>query len=486
MEKHLVPVEIKKHQSLGRFIKNKITLAVVAISNKDFEKLSDEETKLVASIINTGLIAYNKNNGNPLTDEDIKKIQERFNDLDVYTFDGESKYYEKKREKLEKKLGKKLAGADTKGFVFTPTGRLLLNKEDWEKYKRGENTIPFTKVIVHEGFHFLTNQPNNNMSRIGERLTSEGADESFIVKTFAEGRKSRVMNDPSKNGLVHYNFNSESGYGSLVSIVNMLGIMVGVNPEVSALKNDGKFVDAVKTRYGRSFFRRIMKTSNKIASVEDFNNIKHVPKYHSDMQEYVIFTITKDITDNVRSPEDAVRRLKALQAAEEWYSRILIAKRDKDTGKFLGFERDNTFENYYRRTYVRVINKLREKGFTDLREVEECSYKETQFNSLMRVDIDNIPKGRQRFKARIRNNITFFKKYYGKDDPSEFIKKEQLALYNRIEAEDKEQAEEVETTRTNPQKVSIQRGQITRPSQPKVPRQPSRKSRNDDDGLIDF
>jgi hypothetical protein len=294
------------------------------------------------------------------------------------------------------------------------------------------------------------------------------------------------MNDPSKNGLVHYNFNSESGYGSLVSIVNMLGIMVGVNPEVSALKNDGKFVDAVKARYGRSFFRRIMKTSNKIASVEDFNTIKHVPKYHSDMQEYVIFTITKDITDNVRSPEDAVRRLKALQAAEEWYSRILIAKRDKDTGKFLGFERDNTFENYYRRTYVRVINKLREKGFTDLREVEECSYKETQFNSLMRVDIDNIPKGRQRFKARIRNNITFFKKYYGKDDPSEFIKKEQLALYNKIEAEDKEQAEEVETTRTNPQKVSIQRGQITRPSQPKVPRQPSRKSRNDDDGLIDF
>ena len=40
MEKHLVPVEIKKHQSLGRFIKNKITLAVVAVSNKDFEKLS--------------------------------------------------------------------------------------------------------------------------------------------------------------------------------------------------------------------------------------------------------------------------------------------------------------------------------------------------------------------------------------------------------------------------------------------------------------
>ena len=53
------------------------------------------------------------------------------------------------------------------------------------------------------------------MSKIGERLTSEGADESFIVKTFADGRKSRVMNDASKNGLVHYNFNSESGYGTI-------------------------------------------------------------------------------------------------------------------------------------------------------------------------------------------------------------------------------------------------------------------------------
>ena len=68
------------------------------------------DNKLVP-VINTGLIAYNKNNGNPLTDEDIKKIQERFNDLDVYTFDGESKYYEHKHEKLEKKLGKKLAGS---------------------------------------------------------------------------------------------------------------------------------------------------------------------------------------------------------------------------------------------------------------------------------------------------------------------------------------------------------------------------------------
>ena len=433
MENKLVPVEIKKHHSLGRFIRNKITLAAVSYSNKGFEKLSDEDTRIVASIINTGLIQYNEKNGHPLSDEDIKKIQERFNEFDAYTFEGDSERYKKRYEKQEKKLGHKLTGIDTKGFLFTPTSILMLKKDEWEQFKKGEKIVYFTKVVTHEGFHFLTNTKHNNMSKIGEKLTSEGADESFIVKTFNGGRHSRIINDAQKNGLIHYNFDSESNYGPLISIINMLGTMVDVNPEVSALKNDGEFVKAVKQKYGDEFFKRIIKVTEKLADPTEFNKIENAPRYCKTVQNKVIKTITDDILENVKNPEDAVRRLKTLQKAEEWSMRILIARRDHKTRKFIEFDADKSFENYYRYTYVRVIDRLEEKGFTNVEQMlEQCRYKETSFRKLSKVDLENSFAGRVRFKKRIKNSILFYENYYGEKNPEKYIDQEQLALYDRI------------------------------------------------------
>ena len=114
----MIPVEINKRPSLGRLIRNKITLAAVSWTNQGFEKLSDADTKIVASIINTALITYNEKTGHPLSKEDIAKIQKRFDEFDVYTFEGDSERYKRRYAKQEKKLGRKLTAVDIKGFIF--------------------------------------------------------------------------------------------------------------------------------------------------------------------------------------------------------------------------------------------------------------------------------------------------------------------------------------------------------------------------------
>ena len=148
MDNKLVPVDVNKRPSPKRFIKNGITLFVSAFSTKGFKKLSKSDTNLLISMINGNLIAYNEKNGRPLTDADIRKIQERFNELDVYTFKGESWYKQIRNNIIEKVRDKKLAGRDMRGFVFTPTGVLMIHEEEWQKYKDGNKVEEFIKVIT--------------------------------------------------------------------------------------------------------------------------------------------------------------------------------------------------------------------------------------------------------------------------------------------------------------------------------------------------
>jgi len=429
----MIPVEINKRPSLGRLIKNKITLAAVSWTNQGFEKLSDADTKIVASIINTALITYNEKTGHPLSKEDIAKIQKRFNEFDVYTFEGDSERYKRRYAKQEKKLGRKLTAVDTKGFLFSPTSILLLKKAEWEKFKNGENIVYFTKVVAHEGFHFLTNTKHNNMSKMGEKLPSEGADESFITKTFNDGEYSSVISYPPSTGLIHYNFNTKSNYGPLVSILNMLGEMVGIKPEVSAFKSDGEFVNAVKKIYGRSFYRRILKVTDKLAGGEEFSKLENAPRYIKTVQNYVLKAITDDIIYNSKNPEDAVRRLKNLQEAEKWSMRILIAEKNIKNGKFERFETDRSFTNYYRFTYTRVIEELRERGFTDVEQkLAQCKYKPVRFKLLVKEKPEKNAISQARFQNKIKDTIVFFKNYYGEQNPSRYLTKEQIQTYKRL------------------------------------------------------
>ena len=539
MENQLVPVDVKKRFSIGRFIKNGITLAGSAIATKGFKKLSNADTNLLISIINGNVIAYNEKNGNPLTEEDISDIQKRFNDLDIYSFRGESWYYKLKNSIIEKAKDKKMEGRDLRGFVFTPTGRLMINEEEWEKYKTGIDQNPdmldekFIKVITHEGYHFLTNQKNNNMNKFGEKVTSEGSDESFIVKAFNNGRLSRVMSSSGRTGLTHFNFYSDSpyAYSVAVSIMNMLGTMVRVNPEVSALRNDGKFVDAVKERYGEAFYKRLIKATNYLLNSEVPNRNKNEAKFHQLVQNFVLKAIRDDIVENSKNPQDAARRLRDFQKAEEWSARILLTpdnrpkkqlpkrkyklKIAKKAQKFVGnvkevvknltkkkakekqpvkytFIPDRSFGFYYSQAYVRVVERLKQRGYLDVEsQLQQCRYKPTRFNPFIPIDLENTPNGEKQYVTRVSNLLRFCKEYYGAKK-EQVITQQQDDLYTFLsdkqkkEREQKKQEEvrkqQEKQQKKNPWQVKeskqkVQQKPQVRPARPGRPNRP-----NKDDG----
>lgn len=528
MENQLVPVDVKKRSSIVRFIRNGATLVASAIATKGFKKLSSADTNLLISIINGNLIAYNEKNGHPLSEEDIEEIQKRFNNLDIYSFKGESWYYKIKNDIIEKVKNKKLAGRDLRGFVFTPTGVLMINEEDWGKYKTGIENNPealdekFIKVITHEGFHFLTNQKDNNMNKIGEKLTSEGADESFIVKTFNNGSASRVIPTSGRTGLTHFNFYSDSpyAYSAAVSIMNMLGTMVRITPEVSALKNDGKFIDAVKERYGEAFYKRLAKVTNYMLNSEVPNRDKNEALYHKLVQNFVLKAIRDDIVENSTNPQDAVRRLRDFQKAEYWSARILltpdnrpkrkIAKKKykleiaRKAQKFAGnikeistnlskkkineqpvrytFVPDMSFGFYYTQAYTRVIDRLKQRGYLDVeRELQQCRYKPVRFNSFLPINLENSPGGERRYTTRISNLLKFCKEYY-RAEKEEVVSKEQYVLYRSYLDKQKQEREQQEDKKEkkNPWQVreSQQRPQ-SRQIRPVKQIKPNRSNRND-------
>ena len=494
MDNKLVPVDVNKRPSPKRFIKNGVTLLLSAVSTKGFKKLTKSDTNLLISMINGNLIAYNEKNGRPLTDADIHKIQERFNELDVYTFKGESWYKQIKNNIIEKVRDKKLAGRDMRGFVFTPTGVLMIHEEEWQNYKDGKKVEEFIKVITHEGFHFLTNQRNNNMSKMGERLTTEGADESFIVKTFDNGRESVIQRASGYTGLTQFNFYSRTpyGYSAAVSLINMLGTALNINPEVSALKNDGKFVDAVKQRYGEAFYKRLIKATNYMVQSEVGNNKKNEAAFHMRVQNFVLKAIRDDIVENSKNPQDAVRKLRAFQAAEEWSARIVLIDDEAEVKKQLPkkklklkvakkvrkmvlkakeclanlkkkepikhkytHEADRSFEFYYRQTYARVIERLKERGYTEVeQQLIQCRYRPIQFKKLKPIELEENEKGQQekteeqekqeqQFVRKTRDLLIFAKEFYGMEK-ERVVTQEHFQNYRRLSKEQREKREATE------------------------------------------
>ena len=476
MENQLRPIEVKRRYTPGRLFKNVFTLATSAIEAKGFKKLSKEETRMVISMISSNLAKYNERNGRPLTNVDIIKIQKEFTEFDAYTFKGESWYSQVKNNLVEKIKHKKLEGRDMKGFVFTPTGVLMLHEEEWEQYKKAKidndkDTIEaFEKVITHEGYHFLTNQKNNNMSKIGEKMPSEGSDESFIVKTFENGRFSRVMSASGRTGLAEFNFDSESpySYSVAVSIMNMLGTMVGINPEVSALKNDGRFIKAVKATYGEDFYKRLIKATNYMLNSEVGNAKKNEALFHMRVQNFVLRTIQKDIAKNSRTPEEALKKLNRFRAAEAWSARIVIIDRHEKLRKLpkakiklkpvrkaqiFFYDANNAikdrlrtiakkkqtvsptfkipvgFKDYYRWACADV-----EKRFPSLQPVIEKNYlyKGCVFNPMRRIDIKNKENGENLYLQNIREALDFYREYYHVKDKFQVVSKEQYQLYTKI------------------------------------------------------
>lgn len=428
MENQLIPIEVKKRPSVFRFIKNGVSFAALSLSEKGLKKLSPEDTKFLASIINTAVANYNEKNGQRLNERDLERIQKRLSKLEVFTFEEERKLSEKRIAKKEKKLGRKINTPKARGYLFTLTNALVISKKEWEKYKESGDAKAFIKLVAHEGYHYLTNEVESTFGF--DRVIAEGTDESFIVKAYDDGKFSTVKADGKGNGLVHYNFYSNTRYSPAVSILNMLGIMLNVNPELTELNGTKAFVKAIKQHYGEDFYKQLIKRTDIYLSPDKYEKMRNEVFYTKLIQNFVVRTITNDIVENVKSPEDAVRRLRALQRAEEWNGRILFRRKGEDPNKSV-YEPDNSFEFYYRRTYVRVIEKLKEKGYIDLDEVEACKYKKVKFRPLRRIDIENKPGGTDKFVKRIDEAKIFYKYFYKETDIKNIFEPQQINLYRR-------------------------------------------------------
>ncbi len=451
MENKLIPVEVKKRQSLFRFILNKITTRIVLHDNIGIKKISNEDNELIASIINTALVTYNTNNDVPLNEEELKKIQKRLKKLNTYTYEGDSEKVKKEQEEQEKKLGHKLAIKDIHGYVFTPTNVLFLKEDEWDKWKKGENLEDFTKVIVHEGFHFLTQ--GFSIKYLTNKAIVEGSDESFCIKTFRDAGYSRVILSPRNGDLLHYNFTSASNYYPAISIMNILGTMVGIKPEVSALKNDGKFEEAVKEKYGKEFYLEMIRMINKQTNIREYNKLENPAKAYKDSLNYVLGEIVNKIIETSKNPEDAVEQLTRFQLAEKWGGRIIFRNKDPKTNK-ITFMRDNSFEANYRYAFSRVAIRLKERGYSFSEEqLDQCTYKQAKFRPIAPVEYLNIQNGENIFRHKIINIMNFYRMYYGKKSPQEFISSPQLKMYEYCVRKQKERIRQKQRHRLDRMKV---------------------------------
>ena len=440
MANELIPVKIKRRQTPVRFIKSLATIGIASLSNKGVRKLSKEDTDLIASIIYTGVVKYNNANGKKLSDADLTRIQKRLAVLDVFTFDEDRRASKKYLEKQSKKLGRKVNPSRKRGFLQPLTDGLVLSKKDYLEYKEHTGAFSYIRTITHEGFHYLTNDQERDLGM--ERVIAEGADESFIIRTFAEGRFSNVIGDSKNDGLIHYNFYSKTIYSSAVSVLNMLGVMVNIRPELSELKLDKKYTDAIKQKYGEDFYKKLIKRSENLLDPRRYERIRNVPRYVKRLQQFVLRTITNDIVNNVQNPDDAVKKLEALQRAEEWSARIILKQKDEQNKK-IKYILNKDFEYYYRRTYVRTIEKLKQKGYTNLSKVEACKYKMTQFRPLRRIILEKADEmGQSKFLNECANARIFFRSYYGKENFADVVGPETATRFARLKEKYKEEHKE--------------------------------------------
>lgn len=479
----LIPLDVKRRQTPARLIRSVATLALASRSHKGVKKLSPEESALIADIIYTGVVRYNNANGHKLNDNDLIRIQKKLAKLDVYTYEEERGTSEEEREKRSEELGRPINKTNQTGFLLRGTGGLVLDKKRYDNFREHKDSESYIKTITHEGFHYLTNGSKREYGM--ERVIAEGSDESFIIKTFADGKNSTIMGDQKGNGAVHYNFCSRTRYSLSVSLLNMLGIMVNINPEVSELKQNNKFTDVVKQRYGEDFYKKLVKRAECWLSPKKFEKMRNETRYIRRLQQFVLRTIVNDIIENVKDPEDAVKRLNALQRTEAWSARILLKKRDPKTNNITAYEPCRDFEFWYRKAYVKTIEKLQQKGYQNLEAVKACKYRMTKFAKLRKLEIENNEKGKAKFYSKAYNTRIFFKYYYGIDKFEAVVSKETVDLYEKIRdeyaEENKRKKEQEKAQAAQAQAQAPQRPQ--RPQGPVNPNKPNRPNRpNKDDG----
>jgi hypothetical protein len=496
MEKGLVPIEVKRRQTPVRLIKSMATIYIASRTCTGVRKLPPQEANLIASIIYTGVVKYNDANGHKLNPRDLKRIQKELAKLDVFTYDEEIAASEAERKKRAEQLGRTINKTDRRGFLIRRTGGLVLVKKDYDAFRRKNDSKAYIKTITHEGFHYLTNKSKRKYGM--ERVIAEGSDESFIVKTFPDGKFSTVMGDQKRNGAVHYNFCSKTRYSLSVSLLNMLGIMVNINPEVSELKLNKKFTDSVKQKYGEDFYKKLINRAECWLSPKKYEKIRNETRYLRRLQGFVLRTIVNDIIDNVKDPEDAVKRLRALQRTEAWSARILLRKKDPKTEN-VSYEVCRDFEFWYRRAYVKTIEKLQQRGYQNLDNVKACRYKATKFAPLRKIEYEIGDDAKLKFFNKAFNTKIFFKYYYGKQNFAEVVGPATIRMYELImkeydeERKQKEQQKNGQVQTSNikaqaqPQKISIkpqpQTQQQKNPPKAKItpiPKNPN--GRGDDDG----
>ena len=133
---------------------------------------------------------------------------------------------------------------------------------------------------------------------------------------------------------------------------------------------------------------------------------------------------------------------------------LLLQWTKKETNKTIhSITRD--FEYIYRRTFVRTLDKLRQKGYTDLSKVEACTYRATEFAPLRELNFENRPGGRANFIRSIESAKTFYAVYYKVTDAEKLFGTQKMNLYRRLKDAQKKSRTQVKDLPKEPVKVMV-------------------------------
>jgi len=195
------------------------------------------------------------------------------------------------------------------------------------------------RVIIHEFIHSLQN------ARIfykGKSIKGiiEGCTESYTSKVFNQ-QKSQVIRGETM--IASVNYPKITTYVENVSIINQLNIVLDNNLiEKLTLQGKGDALKEIRNRYGKDFFDKIRKGTNKMLKLK---KIDDKIKLQQELQNMILSVCYTQKYKQIKTIKDGEQYLEELK-------RIKI-ERFKIDG-------DTTFEDFYNEKYNEIKQRFSE------------------------------------------------------------------------------------------------------------------------------
>lgn len=295
----------------------------------------------------------------------FKEIKEKLNvDIDL--------------EKINKKISKvrlikkeKLLGGRFSGY-YNPAFNVVALENQNDINSDNE----FNKhVRLHEYIHAMTGKKSFLYHMGFFRGLLEGETENLVENFF--GSKTSCFDVKKReseydNGLIEiydrsqYNFNENTTYKPLVSLVKQMENALGEKSHKSIINGNMEFESNFAKKYGMPLLifmvyrTRMLKAAKNLNRIfEDLQLLDEV-KYFKETQDILMKKVFDKDFKNIKNIEDAKLYFQKLRNFETVRGRIST----KNGYDFIYYE-DKSFEDYYNEKYVSTIETLKRNGFTE-------------------------------------------------------------------------------------------------------------------------